>query len=43
MMGWLDGITDSVDMNLNKFQATVKDKETWHAAIHEVAELNTTE
>ena len=34
MMGWLDGITDSVDMNLNKFQATVKDKETWHAAVH---------
>ena len=34
MMGCLDGITDSVDMNLNKFQATMKEEETWHAAVH---------
>ena len=34
---WLDGITDSVDMNLSKFQETVKDRKAWHAAVHEVA------
>ena len=34
---WLDGITDSVDVNLSKFQKTVKDKKAWHAAIHGVA------
>ena len=36
-MRWLDGITDSVDVNLSKFQKTVKDKKAWHAAIHGVA------
>ena len=35
-MKWLDGITDSVDMNLGKFQEIVKDRETWHAAVHGV-------
>ena len=35
-MKWLDGITDSVDMNLCKFQEIVKDRETWHAAVHGV-------
>ena len=33
-MRWLDGITDSVDMNLNKFQEMVKDRESWHDAVH---------
>ena len=36
-MKWLDGITDSVDMNLSKFQEIVRDIEAWHAAIHKVA------
>ena len=32
-MRWLDGITDSINMNLNKLQEIVKDRETWHAAV----------
>ena len=40
-MKCLDGIIDSMDMNLNKLRETVKDKEGWHAEVHGVAKSRT--
>ena len=42
-MRWLDGITDSMYMNLSELWKLVMDREAWHAVIHEITELDTTE
>ena len=36
-MKWVNGITDSMDMNLSKLREIVKDREAWHATVHGVA------